>query len=78
MFFPDRYIMFYFFIPVKAKYLITFLVIIEFFSVREATFVAHLAHIGGALTALIYILSTRRYEFNTKSFFKLTPKKIDF
>ncbi|MCX7875810.1 MAG: rhomboid family intramembrane serine protease [Melioribacteraceae bacterium] len=74
MFFPDRYIMFYFFIPVKAKYLITFLVIIEFFSVREATFVAHLAHIGGALTALIYILSTRRYEFNTKSFFNSFKK----
>lgn len=69
MFFPDRYILFYFFIPIKAKYLITFLVIIEFFSVREASFVAHLAHVGGALTAFIYILLTRKNEFNTSRFF---------
>lgn len=69
MFFPDRYIMFYFFIPVKAKYLITFLVIIEFFSVREASFVAHLAHVGGALTAFIYILFMRRNEYSSRRFF---------
>ncbi|MFZ5947667.1 MAG: rhomboid family intramembrane serine protease [Stygiobacter sp.] len=76
MYFPDRYIMFYFFIPVKAKYLITFLVIIEFFSVREASFVAHLAHVGGALTAFIYILLSRRNEFKSRRF--SNPFSSDF
>ena len=67
--FPDRYVMFSFLIPVKAKYLITFLIVIEFISVREPSFVAHLAHIGGALTALIFILIDRRKQINVNRMF---------
>lgn len=69
MFFPDRYIMFYFLIPVKAKYLITFLFIIEFVSVRQPSLVAHLAHVGGAITAFIFILIDRKNEFNLRRIF---------
>lgn len=69
MFFPDRYIMFYFFIPVKAKYLITFFIILEFISVREASVVAHLAHIGGALTAFIFLMLDRKNQFNVNRMF---------
>ena len=70
MYFPDRYVMFSFLIPVKAKYLITFLIVIEFISVREPSFVAHLAHIGGALTALIFILIDRRKQINVNRMFR--------
>jgi membrane associated rhomboid family serine protease len=69
MFFPDRYIMFYFLIPVKAKYLITFFIVLEFFSVREASVVAHLAHIGGALTAFVFLLIDRKNQFNINRVF---------
>lgn len=78
MFFPDRYIMFYFLIPVKAKYLITFFIILEFISVREASFVAHLAHIGGALTGLIFLLIDRRKQFNVNRMFNNFRKQSDF
>jgi membrane associated rhomboid family serine protease len=74
MFFPDRYIFIYFLIPVKAKYLIAFLVIIEFFSVREASLVAHMAHIGGAITAFVFILLDRRNEFNLGKIFSSLKK----
>ncbi|MCF8267366.1 MAG: rhomboid family intramembrane serine protease [Ignavibacteriales bacterium] len=64
MFFPDRYIYIYFLLPVKAKYLIAFLIVIEFLSVGEPSIVAHLAHIGGALTGFIFILLDRRNHFS--------------
>ena len=63
MMFPNRYIFVYFLIPLKAKYLIAFLVLIEVMSVGGLSFVAHLAHIGGAATAAIFILLDRRYHF---------------
>ncbi|MBU2493674.1 MAG: rhomboid family intramembrane serine protease [Bacteroidetes bacterium] len=64
MFFPDRYIYIYFLLPVKAKYLIAILMVFEFMSVGDMSLVAHLAHIGGALTALVYILLERRSSFD--------------
>ncbi len=63
MMFPNRYIFIYFLIPLKAKYLIAFLVLIELMSVGGFSFVAHLAHVGGAVTAAIFILLDRRYHF---------------
>lgn len=78
MFFPDRYVMFYFLIPVKAKYLITFLIILEFISVREASFVAHLAHIGGAITGVIFLLIDRRKHFDLNRMVNNFKKQNDF
>lgn len=61
MLFPDRLIYLYFFIPVKAKYLIGFMIIIEFLAVDSAgSNVAHLAHLGGALAGFLYVLYTKR------------------
>lgn len=68
LFFPNRYIFFYFLIPIQAKYLIPGLIILEWFLVSSSSGVAHLAHIGGAVTGLIFVLSDRRYVYN---FFKL-------
>jgi len=57
LFFPDRPIYLYFFIPIKAKYLITFLVIIEIIFVNSAgSNIARLAHLGGALAGFIFIM----------------------
>ena len=70
MMFPDRYIFLWFLIPVKAKYLIGFFVILEFLSVGEMSFVAHTAHIGGAITGLILILLDKKYHFNVNPLFE--------
>lgn len=69
MFFPNRYIYIYFLLPVKAKYLITFLIVFEFLSVGNMDLVAHLAHIGGALTGLIFILIDKKNEINVDQLF---------
>ena len=70
LFFPNRYIFLYFFIPVKAKYLIGFFVILEFFMVNSGGNVAHLAHLGGALAAFVFILLDSKSNIELKSMFR--------
>lgn len=62
--FPRRPIYLYFFIPIPAMYLIGFLILIELFSIGDLSLTAHLAHIGGAFIALIYILIERYYNWS--------------
>ncbi|MEI7811918.1 MAG: rhomboid family intramembrane serine protease [Ignavibacteria bacterium] len=69
MMFPDRHIYLWFFIPLKAKYLIAFFIVLEFMSVGSMDFVARLAHIGGALVGFIFILLDSRGQFNFKQIF---------
>jgi membrane associated rhomboid family serine protease len=55
--FPNRHIYLYFLVPVRAKYLIGFLIILEFLLIDSAgSNVAHLAHLGGALCGFLYIM----------------------
>ncbi|MDR3666914.1 MAG: rhomboid family intramembrane serine protease [Ignavibacteriaceae bacterium] len=70
LFFPNRYIFLYFFIPVKAKYLIGFFVILEFLMVNSGGNVAHLAHLGGALAGFIFILLDSKSQIDLKSAFR--------
>ncbi|HZW39922.1 MAG TPA: rhomboid family intramembrane serine protease [Ignavibacteriaceae bacterium] len=68
MLFPDRYIFLYFFVPVKAKYLIMFLVVLEFLAVESAgSTVAHLAHLGGAIAGFVYIMLDKNIYVDFKS-----------
>ena len=78
MFFPDRYIFLYFLIPIKAKYLIAILVIFEFMSVGDQSLVAHLAHIGGAVTAVVFILADKKNNFNFDRLFNSFKKPKSF
>jgi membrane associated rhomboid family serine protease len=72
--FPNRYIFLYFFIPVKAKYLIAGMILLEFLLVDSAgSGVAHLAHLGGALMGLIWILVDSSIDADIKRFIKHTP-----
>ena len=67
LFFPDRPIYLYFFIPIKAKYLITFLVLMEIMLVDSAgSSIAHLAHLGGALAAFIFIMFDKDSSISLK------------
>jgi membrane associated rhomboid family serine protease len=70
LFFPNRYIFLYFFIPVKAKYLIGFFVILEFLMVNNGDNIARLAHLGGALAAFVFILLDSKSNIELKSMFR--------
>lgn len=71
MFFPDNMIFLYFLIPIKAKYFIGFLIVIEFLAVDSASSgVAHLAHLGGALFAFLYILFDKNSYAPLKDVFR--------
>lgn len=68
MFFPDRPVYLYFLIPVKAKYLIGFLFILDFFMIGGGGVVAHLAHVGGAVTGALFIIADKQSNFSQKFF----------
>lgn len=78
MFFPDRMIYIYFLFPVKAKYLIVFLMVIEFLSVGNGSFIAHLAHLGGAISGFLFIMLDRQYNFNFDGIFNLFKSSNTF
>jgi membrane associated rhomboid family serine protease len=72
--FPNRYIFLYFLIPIKAKYLITFMILLEIFAVNSAgSTVAHLAHLGGALAGFIFIMFDPNTDAEIKNLFRKTP-----
>lgn len=69
--FPNRLIFLYFFIPIKAKYLVTFLIVMEFMLIDSASSgIAHLAHLGGALTGLLFILLDKNTHAEIKNLFR--------
>lgn len=78
MFFPDRYIFVYFLLPVKAKYLIAFTILIEFMMVGEASFIAHMVHLGGALSGFLFVLFDRKMNFNFSNMFNKKSSKSNF
>ncbi|MBN1449105.1 MAG: rhomboid family intramembrane serine protease [Bacteroidetes bacterium] len=59
--FPNRYIYLWFFVPIRAKYLITFLFFIEVYNGIAGTMdgIAHIAHLGGAVVGAIWVLLDR-------------------
>jgi membrane associated rhomboid family serine protease len=67
MLFPDRHIFLYFLVPIKAKYLIGFLFILEIFWIGDAgSNVAHLAHLGGALAGFLFIMFDKSIDVPLK------------
>ncbi|HEV8131409.1 MAG TPA: rhomboid family intramembrane serine protease [Acidobacteriota bacterium] len=57
MMFPNRMLLLYFIVPIKAKYFVTGLGVVAFISALQAPGgpIAHLAHLGGMLFGLIYL-----------------------
>ncbi|MBK8382208.1 MAG: rhomboid family intramembrane serine protease [Ignavibacteria bacterium] len=67
--FPERKIYIYGILPVKAKFLVLFYMLIEVFSVAGGTDsgIAHMAHLGGGVVGLIYLLIF--YKKSSSDFF---------
>lgn len=71
MMFPDRPVYLYFLLPIKAKYLITFLVLMEFMLIDSAgSGVAHLAHLGGAIVGFAFIMLDKDIYVPFKNMFR--------
>jgi len=70
MMFPDRPVYLYFLFPIKAKYLVVFFAVIEFFASFRHTSdgIGHFAHLGGMVIGYIYIKS----DWRIYSFFRLS------
>jgi membrane associated rhomboid family serine protease len=64
MLFPERYVYVYFLFPVKVKYLVIFMVVVEFLSTYQADGVAHFAHLGGALVGFLYLRYSWRWRLS--------------
>jgi len=75
--FPNRPIYLYFFIPIPAKYLIGFMILIEFFSVGDQSLTAHLAHIGGAVVGVIFYLIDKRTSLSVSDYLNKFKKSDD-
>lgn len=70
--FPNRHIYIYFLIPIKAKYLVILYMALEIFAVasQSETGIAHIAHLGGAVIGIIYLLITNRKRMTLFDNFK--------
>jgi len=66
MLFPDRKIYLYFLIPVRAKYLIGFLIVLNILWLNEPGNVAYLAHLGGALAGFLFIMFDKSIDSPVK------------
>ncbi|MCB0749263.1 MAG: rhomboid family intramembrane serine protease [Ignavibacteriae bacterium] len=75
MYFPDRPIYLYFLLPIKAKYLIVGMMIIEFLSVGNGSFVAHLAHLGGAIVGFLFVFMDRKNNYDFDAMFNKLKNK---
>ncbi|MFO7445983.1 MAG: rhomboid family intramembrane serine protease [Ignavibacteriaceae bacterium] len=69
MMFPNRYIFLYFFIPIKAKYLIGILIVMQFMFFGGNSNIAFLAHLGGALAGFLFILLDKNSNTEIKNMF---------
>ncbi len=58
MLFPNRHIYIYFLLPVRAKYLITFFILLELYNgvTGASGGIAHVAHLGGAVVGAIWVV----------------------
>ncbi|MBR1784819.1 MAG: rhomboid family intramembrane serine protease [Bacteroidales bacterium] len=66
MLFPNEYVYLYLLVPIKTKYVIIGMVVLELFEgiFRSYDGVAHFAHLGGMLIGLLLILYWRRHPFS--------------
>jgi membrane associated rhomboid family serine protease len=54
--FPDQQLLIYFIVPVKAKYAVLIFILLEVVSVPGGDSISHLAHLGGAVAGIIFLL----------------------
>jgi membrane associated rhomboid family serine protease len=75
--YPNRYIMIYFLIPVKAKYLIMFMIVTNVLAIGDGSGVAHIAHVAGGVTGFLFMLLDKNIHFDFKGLFQMRNRRMD-
>lgn len=65
---PDREVLFMMVFPIKIKYLV-FLIMIPMIFLSRDSQIAHMTHLGGALSGLLYWFVNKKYKFEFDRFF---------
>jgi len=78
MMFPERYIYLYFLFPVKVKYFVAALGLLAFVSTlgSPGSTIAHVAHLGGMVVALLYLRHWLSLSGIWQAYFKWRMKKL--
>ena len=58
--YPDRYIFFYFLVPIKSKYFVIGYILLNLFAIGDGGAVAVIAHLGGAVAGYSYLMYDMR------------------
>jgi len=61
MIYPDRTVLLYFLIPVKVKYFVIGVMLLELLATPGASSIGHLAHLGGLLFGFLYLKWGQRW-----------------
>lgn len=77
LFFPDRHVYVYFLFPVKVKYFVLVLGLIEFISLPSYDGISHIAHLGGMIAGFFYLRHRYRKWGIGQNFFRDFFKKKD-
>lgn len=73
MLFPDNYLYIWFLFPVKAKYLVLFLAVLQFLpGIFGPTRIAYFAHLGGLVTGMLFF----RREISAMRFFSRSRRTL--
>ena len=78
LFYPEKYIYFNFFIPVKVKYFAVFYVLLELWALPARDGISHIGHLGGMVAGYFYILNKYRHLGIGQNFFRDFFKKKGF
>ncbi len=64
MLFPDRVLLLFFIIPVRAKYLLAICGVLTIIGLLRPDDVAHAAHLGGILTGIIFVKYAMHWDWH--------------
>jgi len=73
--FPNRYLYIYFLFPIKVKWAIPGMMLLGF--LFSAGNIAHMAHLGGVIYALLYLKMDWRWAFFTRPWKKFRSRRME-
>lgn len=77
LFFPDDLVYIYFLFPVRVKYFVVFIGILEFWNLQGPSNISHIAHLGGMVAGFFYLRHRFRHWGIGQNFFRDFFKKKD-
>jgi membrane associated rhomboid family serine protease len=77
LFFPDDYVYIYFLFPVRVKYFVVFVGVLEFMALPAQDNISHIGHLGGMIAGFFYMRHRYRHWGIGQNFFRDFFKKKD-